>query len=92
QFVIHTRYLSDPVIGLWYHGWTFNGRHNFANAFWARCNAWITVAIPELFDLVPTLGEKDRRFLSNVLVDPFAALAEHAGPGEKQAGHEKRIV
>ena len=45
QFVIHARYLSDPVTGLWYHGWTFNGRHNFANAFWARGNSWITVAI-----------------------------------------------
>ncbi|WP_086998508.1 glycoside hydrolase family 88/105 protein [Rhizobium sullae] len=74
QFVIHTRYLSDPVSGLWYHGWTFNGRHNFANAFWARGNAWITVAIPELFDLVPTLGEKDRRFLSNVLASQVRSL------------------
>ncbi|MDU0359125.1 glycoside hydrolase family 88 protein [Rhizobium sp. 25PS6] len=80
QFVIHTRYLSDPVSGLWYHGWTFNGRHNFANAFWARGNAWITVAIPELFDLVPTLGEKDRRFLSNVLVSQVRSLKAYQRP------------
>ncbi|MGO7223688.1 glycoside hydrolase family 88 protein, partial [Rhizobium ruizarguesonis] len=74
QFVIHTRNLSDPVSGLWYHGWTFNGRHNFAKAFWARGNAWITFAIPELFDLVPTLAEKDRRFMSNVLVSQVRSL------------------
>jgi len=80
QFVIHTRYLSDPVSGLWYHGWTFNGRHNFANAFWARGNAWITVAIPELFDLVPTLSEKDRRFLSNVLVSQVRSLKKYQRP------------
>ncbi|EJZ18883.1 glycoside hydrolase family 88 protein, partial [Rhizobium sp. Pop5] len=80
QFVIHTRYLSDPVSGLWYHGWTFNGRHNFANAFWARGNAWITVAIPELFDLVPTLAEKDRRFLSNVLVSQVRSLKKYQRP------------
>ncbi|MBX5145898.1 beta-galactosidase BglB [Rhizobium lentis] len=80
QFVIHTRYLSDPVSGLWYHGWTFNGRHNFANAFWARGNAWITVAIPELFDLVPTLSQKDRRFLSNVLVSQVRSLKAYQRP------------
>ncbi|MBB3916774.1 glycoside hydrolase family 88/105 protein [Rhizobium fabae] len=80
QFVIHTRYLSDPVSGLWYHGWTFNGRHNFANAFWARGNAWITVAIPELFDLVSTLSEKDRRFLSNVLVSQVRSLKKYQRP------------
>jgi len=74
QFVIHARYLSDPVTGLWYHGWTFNGRHNFANAFWARGNSWITVAIPELFELVPSLAEKDKRFLANVLASQVKSL------------------
>lgn len=77
QFMIHTRYLSDPVTGLWYHGWTFNGRHNFADAFWARGNSWITVAIPELFELVPTLGEKDRRFLANVLASQVRSLRQY---------------
>ncbi|SCM76260.1 putative unsaturated glucuronyl hydrolase [uncultured Pleomorphomonas sp.] len=67
QFLVHARYLSDPVTGLWYHGWTFNGRHNFARAFWGRGNAWITVAIPELLDLVPEIEAKDRRFLTNLL-------------------------
>ena len=52
QFLVHERFLADPVSGLWYHGWNFNGRHNFAKAFWARGNSWITVAIPELFSLV----------------------------------------
>jgi len=80
QFVIHTRYLSDPVTGLWYHGWTFNGRHNFAKAFWARGNSWITVAIPELFDLVPTLAEKDRRFLANVLASQVRSLRHFQRP------------
>ncbi|KZK85587.1 Unsaturated rhamnogalacturonyl hydrolase YesR [Pseudovibrio sp. Ad46] len=52
QFLVHGRYLSDPVSGLWYHGWTFLGNHNYAEAFWARGNAWITIAVPELFELV----------------------------------------
>ncbi|WP_104841058.1 glycoside hydrolase family 88 protein [Sinorhizobium fredii] len=77
QFMVHTRYLSDPITGLWYHGWTFNGRHNFAKAFWARGNAWITVAIPELFELVPSLNPSDKRFLSNVLASQVRALKRH---------------
>ncbi|PWN49323.1 glycosyl hydrolase [Violaceomyces palustris] len=46
QFLLHVRYLSDTRTGLWFHGWNFNGRHNFAKALWARGNCWITLAIP----------------------------------------------
>lgn len=45
-------YLSEPRSGLWYHGRTFLDRHHYAEAFWARGNAWITVAIPEFIDLM----------------------------------------
>ena len=48
QFLIHIRYLQDKITGLFYHGWTFDRRHNFANAFWARGNAWFTAAAVEL--------------------------------------------
>jgi unsaturated rhamnogalacturonyl hydrolase len=51
QFLVHARYLSDPETGLWFHGWTFNGRHNFARARWARGNAWITAGILDLVEL-----------------------------------------
>ena len=52
QFLLHAKYLADPKTGLWYHGWTFNGRHNFAGAFWGRGNCWITIAIPEFLQMV----------------------------------------
>ena len=52
QFLTHSQYLADKKSGLWFHGWTSEGSHNFAEVFWARGNAWITVAIPELFALV----------------------------------------
>ncbi len=75
QFLVHTRYLSEPVSGLWYHGWTFNGRHNFAKAFWARGNSWITVAIPELVSLVgDAVPPFARRFLQSVLRSQVTAL------------------
>lgn len=80
QFLVHARYLSDPVTGLWYHGWTFNGRHNFARAFWGRGNAWITVAIPELIDLVPDLPEPARRYLVRVYSAQIEALVSLQRP------------
>lgn len=77
QFILHARYLSDPKSGLWYHGWTFLGRHNFAAAFWARGNAWVTAAIPELFDLlggVEALPSPVVRYLTAVLTAQVDAL------------------
>ncbi len=52
QFISHAQYLADNVTGLWYHGWTEIEKHHFAAAFWARGNSWITVAIPELIELI----------------------------------------
>lgn len=67
QFLVHARYLSDPATGLWYHGWTFHGRHNFARAFWGRGNAWATVAIPELFGLAGDIPPFMAKYLANLL-------------------------
>ncbi|AJY45424.1 glycoside hydrolase family 88/105 protein [Martelella endophytica] len=58
QFLVHTQYLADRRSGLWFHGWTFDGNHNFADALWARGNSWVTIAIPEFFDILG-LSEKD---------------------------------
>ncbi|KAF7331960.1 Glycoside hydrolase family 105 protein [Mycena kentingensis (nom. inval.)] len=59
QFMLHIKYLQDLQTGLWFHGWTFDGHHHFANARWGRGNCWVTAAIPdfiELLDLPPTDG------------------------------------
>ena len=48
QFLVHTKYLADKKTGLWYHGFCFEGCHNFAGAFWGRGNSWVTIAIPLL--------------------------------------------
>lgn len=61
QFLLHVKYLADPETGLWYHGWTFNGCHNFAGAFWGRGNCWVTIAIPEFLqmaDCTPAVREQ----------------------------------
>ena len=52
QFLIHIKYLQDKITGLWYHGWTFDRRHNFAGAFWGRGNAWFTMASVEFVEMI----------------------------------------
>ncbi|MFE8046346.1 beta-galactosidase BglB [Brenneria goodwinii] len=51
QFLLHARYLNDPETGLWFHGWSFKEKNNFARARWARGNSWITVGILEFIEL-----------------------------------------
>lgn len=77
QFLMHVQYLMDCETGLWFHGWTFDGHHNFAQARWARGNSWLTIAIPEFLELVD-LPENNatRRYLLQVLESQVSALAK----------------
>jgi unsaturated rhamnogalacturonyl hydrolase len=79
QFLVHAHYLADRETGLWFHGWTFDGNHNFARARWARGNAWITVCILDLMDLA-TIGGADRDFLYGLLERQIAALLKLQAP------------
>ncbi len=76
QFMVHVKYLADPATGLWFHGWTFEGRHHFARARWARGNSWVTIAIPEFIEML-ALPEGDalRMFLTETLLAQVKALA-----------------
>ncbi|WBU65455.1 glycoside hydrolase family 88/105 protein [Paracoccus aerodenitrificans] len=73
QFLVHAQFLADRETGLWFHGWTFEGRHNFARARWARGNAWITACLLDLFDLA-TIPEAPACFLRDLLRDQVKAL------------------
>ncbi len=73
QFLLHIKYLSDKETGLWFHGWTFHGNHNFAKALWGRGNSWATAAIPELLGIIgcePCV----RRFLTEALHNQVESL------------------
>ncbi len=78
QFLIHAHYLMDTQTGLWFHGWSFDGNHNFARALWARGNSWVTIAIPEFIELLG-LSEADplHRHLVSVLRRQAETLREH---------------
>ncbi|MFL6548821.1 MAG: glycoside hydrolase family 105 protein [Povalibacter sp.] len=78
QFLVHIKYLVDRKSGLWFHGWTFEGRHNFANALWARGNCWVTIAIPEFIELLElSPGDAVREFLLQTLHAQVDALARY---------------
>lgn len=83
QFLLHIKYLFDRQTGLWFHGWTFDGRHNFANALWARGNCWVTIAIPEFIELLDLPPENALRvFLIDTLkaqIDALARLQDASG-------------
>lgn len=81
QFLVHARYLNDPETGLWFHGWSFNGRHNFARARWARGNAWVTVGIPEFIELARLEGGLKDYFLGcfEAQVETLVQLQANSG-------------
>lgn len=78
QFLVHTLFLLDRKTGLWFHGWTFEGNHNYSEALWGRGNCWITIAIPELIEI---LGEKislsAKLLLTDVLYAQIESLIEY---------------
>ena len=76
QFLLHAKYLADRKTGLWYHGWTFNGNHNFAEAFWGRGNSWITIAIPEFLQMVECDVDVKQQ-LQQVLLNQVKSLVKH---------------
>mgnify|MGYP001325796794 CR=1 FL=1 len=76
QYLLHIKYLTDRKTGLWRHGWTFEGRHHFAAALWARGNCWVTIAIPEFIEMLDLpAGDALRTFLIDALQAQAEALA-----------------
>ncbi len=80
QFMLHIKYLTDPKTGLWFHGWTFDGRHNFAEALWGRGNCWITAAIPEFIEITNCSGAV-KRFLVEALKAQAVSLKRYQSDG-----------
>ncbi|NUW58319.1 beta-galactosidase BglB [Cronobacter muytjensii] len=76
QFLLHVQNLMDRETGLWFHGWNYEGHHNFAKARWARGNSWLTIVIPDFLELMDwPENHPVRRYLIQVLERQAAALA-----------------
>ena len=90
QFLIHIKYLFDTKTGLFYHGWTFeDGGHNFANAFWGRGNSWLTIAIPEIIEL---LEFPEVHPLKHHLVDCLTAQLKALNKYQDESGLWRTII
>lgn len=72
QFLLHIKYLHATKTGLWYHGFSFIGRHHFAEAFWARGNSWFTACAVDFLEMI----EDDcvARFIRETWQEQCAAL------------------
>ncbi len=80
QFMLHTKYLCDRDTGLWYHGWTFKERHNFAKALWGRGNCWITASIPLFLEIDKDCPASVRKFLKSTLTRQIESLKKYQDP------------
>ncbi len=75
QFLVHLKYLTDPVTGLFFHGWSFVDQSYYAGALWGRGNAWYTAGLVDYLDMVELpVGVKD--FLLGSLERQVKKLAE----------------
>ena len=75
QFLIHIKYLCDKNTGLWFHGWSFIEKNNFANALWARGNCWYTAGVVDYIELVDLKGGT-KHFLIDTLEAQVKKLKE----------------
>jgi len=76
QLMLHAKYLLDTRTGLWYHGWSFAERGNFAKALWGRGNCWITIFIPEFLEMVE-LKPRQEEFVVNLLRNQVETLSKY---------------
>jgi unsaturated rhamnogalacturonyl hydrolase len=75
QFLLHIKYLHDPETGLWFHGWSFIGRHHFGRTLWARGNCWFTAGVVEFLEIAELEGPM-KRYLLEALEVQVRALSE----------------
>lgn len=73
QFMVHVKYLSDAKSGLFYHGWTFEGKHHFAGALWGRGNSWYTAGLVDYLECLEG-NQGVREFLLSTLKRQAEAL------------------
>ncbi|MBR4234448.1 MAG: glycoside hydrolase family 88 protein [Clostridia bacterium] len=76
QFLVHLKYLTDPVTGLFYHGFNFDGLHHYAGALWGRGNAWYTAGLVDYLDMTALPGGV-RAFLISSLARQADALEKY---------------
>lgn len=83
QFLLHIKYLHSARTGLWYHGFCFEGRHYFGEAFWARGNSWYTVGAVDFVEWLkeaPDTNDCVTRMILNTWKEQCMKLIELQDP------------
>lgn len=78
QFLLHIKYLHSPKTGLWYHGYCFQGRHHFGQAYWGRGNSWFTACAVDFAEWIP--DGPVRRLILNTWQEQCRALLSVQDP------------
>lgn len=78
QFLLHIKYLHSPKTGLWYHGYCFQGRHHFGQAYWGRGNSWFTACAVDFAEWIPE--GPVRRLILNTWQEQCRALLSVQDP------------
>lgn len=81
QFLVHIKYLFDTETGLFFHGWNFNGCHNFAKALWGRGNSWYTAGLVDYLSMVSVEKGVELYLLSTLKRQVKALAAVQAESG-----------
>lgn len=75
QTFLHVKYLHDRKTNLFFHGWTFEERHNFGEVRWCRGNSWMTLALPMILkNAEEYLSTSEKRFLTETYVKQVEGL------------------
>lgn len=77
QFLVHIKYLQDNKTGLFFHGWSFEDGHNFANALWGRGNCWFTAGVVDYLENSGDEYKPINEFLKASLLRQAEALKKY---------------
>lgn len=77
QVLAHIKYLFDTHTGMFFHGWSFDGMHNYGRVHWLRGNSWYTVGAMDIIFEQENLPEAIRRMYINTLSRQAQAIKSH---------------
>ena len=77
QFLIHVKYLQDTKTGLFFHGWSFEEKNNFAGALWGRGNCWYTAGVVDYIENSDESYAAVNDYLKGALLAQAEALKEY---------------
>ena len=76
QMLNHIKYLYNRETGLFYHGWSFHGNHNYGKVMWGRGNSWYTIGLMEYLE-ENQVPDSLKRYLLSVYNSQAEALKRY---------------